>query len=316
MWRNLAKQAASRKVKFSSESHISSCFSSSTKFSRDSIILEKVRPFSVKSRFAVLGFSPNGPISSQKENLRKPSLLNSGEPFGFSGFSNGYANYAEAIVTTDAEEESSGPDENHQELLDEIERQNKVDSYLKKPKKMVGGLGIAKYNVLRKKQIQIETEAWEEAAKEYQELLMDMCEQKLAPNLPYVKSLFLGWFEPLRDAIANDQKMCNERKNKPAYAPYLDQLPADMMAVITMHKLMGLLMTNSGGVGNVRVVQAACQIGEALEHEVSKLGIFEYVKVSDQNLCSIVCSIRSKQDPSLYVCHSMNYGHSQNNKWL
>ncbi|KAF5775618.1 putative DNA-directed RNA polymerase [Helianthus annuus] len=32
--------------------------------------------------------------------------------------------------------------------------------------------------------------AWEVAAKAYQELLMDMCWQKLAPNLPYVKSLF------------------------------------------------------------------------------------------------------------------------------
>nr|CAB3503932.1 unnamed protein product [Digitaria exilis] len=40
-----------------------------------------------------------------------------------------------------------------------------------------------------------------------------------------------------------------------------------MMAVITMHKLMGLLMTGSGD-GSVRVIQAACQIGEAIEHEV------------------------------------------------
>ncbi|XP_015895265.2 DNA-directed RNA polymerase 1B, mitochondrial isoform X1 [Ziziphus jujuba] len=273
MWRNLTKQAASRKIiNFSYESQISSWFSSTAKFSKDSTFLEKVRPFSGNSRFTVLGFSPNGPISSQIENLRKPSLLNSGKPFGVSGFCNGvkgYASVAEAIVSTDAEEESSGLDENHhQDLLDEIERQNKVDSYLKKPKRMVAGVGISKYNSLRKKQIEIETEAWQEAAKEYRELLMDMCEQKLAPNLPYVKSLFLGWFEPLRNAIAADQKMCNERKNKPSYAPYLDHLPADMMAVITMHKLMGLLMTNSGGIGNVRVVQAACQIGEALEHEV------------------------------------------------
>jgi hypothetical protein len=43
-----------------------------------------------------------------------------------------------------------------------------------------------------------------------------------------------------------------------------------MMAVITMHKLMGLLMTGSGD-GSVRVIQAACQIGEAIEHEVCRL---------------------------------------------
>ncbi|EXC33103.1 hypothetical protein L484_014983 [Morus notabilis] len=36
------------------------------------------------------------------------------------------------------------------------------------------------------------------------ELLMDMCSKKLAPNLPYMKS-FLGWFEPLRNAIEQEQ---------------------------------------------------------------------------------------------------------------
>ncbi|CDP00493.1 unnamed protein product [Coffea canephora] len=94
-----------------------------------------------------------------------------------------------------------------------------------------------------------------------------MCEQKLAPNLPYIKSLFLGWFEPLKDAIAAEQDLCKDGKNRGAYAQYFDQLPAEMMAVITMHKLMGLLMTG-GGYGSARVVQAACHIGEAIEHEV------------------------------------------------
>ena len=79
---------------------------------------------------------------------------------------------------------------------------------------------------------------WEEAAKEYRELLMDMCEHKLAPNLPYMKSLFLGWFEPLRDAIVKEQEMYSEGKNRMAYAPYFVQLPADKMAVIAMHKIL------------------------------------------------------------------------------
>ncbi|VAI16824.1 unnamed protein product [Triticum turgidum subsp. durum] len=94
-----------------------------------------------------------------------------------------------------------------------------------------------------------------------------MCEHKLAPNLPYVKSLFLGWFEPLRDQIIAEQELVSERGTRASHAPYFNMLPADMMAVITMHKLMGLLMTGSGD-GSVRVIQAACQIGEAVEHEV------------------------------------------------
>lgn len=271
MWRNLAKQAASRRIMFStSESLIPFSSSSSSGyavFGKDSIFLEKIRLPRGSKGFSVLGFVRSGTVSSLEDKLGRPSLLNSAEPFGVSGFCKSYASVAEAIVEEDS---SSGPDET-QELLEEIVRGNMVDSYAKKPKKMAGGMGVAKYNMLRKRQIKIETEAWEEAAKEYEELLADMCEQKLAPNLPYVKSLFLGWFEPLRDAIAADQKMCSEKKTKPSYAPYIDQLAPDMMAVITMHKLMGLMMTNSGGLGSVRVVQAASQIGEAIEHEVSKL---------------------------------------------
>uniref|UniRef100_M8C8F6 DNA-directed RNA polymerase n=1 Tax=Aegilops tauschii TaxID=37682 RepID=M8C8F6_AEGTA len=129
------------------------------------------------------------------------------------------------------------------------------------------GIGYSKYVSLRQRQIRIETEAWEQAAKEYRELLADMCEHKLAPNLPYVKSLFLGWFEPLRDQIIAEQELVSQRGTRASHAPYFNMLPADMMAVITMHKLMGLLMTGSGD-GSVRVIQAACQIGEAVEHEV------------------------------------------------
>jgi DNA-directed RNA polymerase len=134
----------------------------------------------------------------------------------------------------------------------------------------VHGVGYHKYAMLRRRQIQIETEAWEQAAEEYRELLADMCQQKLAPNLPYVKSLFLGWFEPLRDQIIAEQELVGERGARASHARYFNMLPADMMAVITMHKLMGLLMTGSGD-GSVRVIQAACQIGEAIEHEVCRL---------------------------------------------
>ncbi|OEL29363.1 DNA-directed RNA polymerase 2B, chloroplastic/mitochondrial [Dichanthelium oligosanthes] len=129
------------------------------------------------------------------------------------------------------------------------------------------GMTYHKYASLRRRQIRIETEAWEQAAKEYRELLADMCEQKLAPNLPYIKSLFLGWFEPLRDQITAEQELVADHGSRASHGPYFNMLPADMMAVITMHKLMGLLMTG-GGDGSVRVIQAACQIGEAIEHEV------------------------------------------------
>lgn len=124
-----------------------------------------------------------------------------------------------------------------------------------------------KYYRLRRRQVKAETEAWESMVEEYRELEREMCDKKLAPNLPYVKQLFLGWFEPLRDAILKEQKSQKSRKHKAAYAPCIDCLPADKIAVIVMHKMMALLMTGREG-RFVRVVQVAVQIGVAIEQEV------------------------------------------------
>ncbi|KAK7816819.1 dna-directed rna polymerase 1 [Quercus suber] len=288
MWRNFAKQASSKNVikLSSSDSPLS------MKFSHDFISAQKIIPTRSNSS---LGFSPISIpflllLSSQNNGfgLGRPSFPNSSNPFAASSSSgnyNYYATAAEAIAITSEEELSgSGSDEVQDLMIRHRHRQDQlvVDSQWQqpnpKPKKMVAGMGIAKYNVLRNRQIKLETKAWEDAAKEYQELLTDMCEQKLAPNLPYIKSLFLGWFEPLRDAIAADQESRKEKKTKPSHYPFFDQLPPDMMAVITMHKLMGLLMTNTGGVGSSRVVQAALQIGEAIENEARIHRFFEKTK--------------------------------------
>lgn len=157
------------------------------------------------------------------------------------------------------------------ELLEEMtkaERKEKV--YSNRQRNLAArGMGSTKYHRLRRRQVKAECEAWQRAANEYKELLNDMCEHKLAPNLPYMKSLFLGWFEPLRNTIAAEQESYRSGKRKTAYGRFFDQLPADMMAVITMHKLMALMMTGGEhGHGHARVIQAACTIGDAVEQEV------------------------------------------------
>ena len=276
MWRSLVKQASNRKrFTFVPEPYTSSLpSSSSTGFSQDSLFPNKLKPSKAKSYgfygCPVLGFRENGVFSLQKDGLGRFSLSQSGNALSFSGkFWNlkGYGSAAEAVIST--EEDLSGSEEIH-ELMEAMSREEKKESFSKQPKQMVGGMGVTKYNTLKRRQIKIETEAWEESAKEYQELLADMCEQKLAPNLPYIKSLFLGWFEPLRDSIAVEKELC-KGNFKISHAAYFNELSADMMAVVTMHKLMGALMTSSGGTGGIRVVQAACQIGEAIEHEVRRL---------------------------------------------
>ncbi|XP_050213879.1 DNA-directed RNA polymerase 3, chloroplastic [Mercurialis annua] len=134
-----------------------------------------------------------------------------------------------------------------------------------------------KYNLLRRRQIREETEAWEGMVEEYKGLVKEMCERKLAPNLPYVKSLFLGWFEPLKEAIEGEQNFQRSKKQKAAFAPHIELLPADKMAVIVMHKMMGLMMIGHED-GCVPVVQVAVQIGMAIEQEVRIHSFLEKTK--------------------------------------
>ncbi|XP_028550491.1 DNA-directed RNA polymerase 2B, chloroplastic/mitochondrial isoform X1 [Dendrobium catenatum] len=172
------------------------------------------------------------------------------------GFIRGLASVAEEVVSTDVDEDVEAC----------VELKTIESSEESARKKQAALMSARKFHRLRRRQIKLETEAWEQAAKEYRELLEEMCKKKLAPNLPYVKSLFLGWFEPLRDKIAEEQELCKDVHCRTPYAPCFNLLPADMMAVITMHKMMGLMMTGDGS-GSILVVTAACKIGEALEQE-------------------------------------------------
>ncbi|XP_023745245.1 uncharacterized protein LOC111893416 [Lactuca sativa] len=258
MWRSVCNRASVKKLK---------SFADKSNF-RDTHLFEKPRQ---------LELHPYRNPSYGERGFRRINVL------GDSGFTNlgvsfsllhrSYKRYAssaaaEEIVSTEEEDSDEIREMVHHlnKEIKAVEMKSNCSDHEKQPR-LVNGIGQGKYIALRRRQIKIETEAWENAAKEYQELLVDMCEQKLAPNLPYVKSLFLDWFEPLKNAIASEQDLCREGRNRGAYAPQFDQLPADMMTIITMHKLMGLLMTG-GGQGGARVVQAALHIGEAVEHEV------------------------------------------------
>ncbi|CAI0462469.1 unnamed protein product [Linum tenue] len=273
MWRNFARRvSSSKRVKFPSSS-ASQC--------QDSNFLDRIRPPVLPSCSDSLlqsaGFRRSCFSTIQNLNLTGPY---SSIPAGYCTVPSlkRYGTAAAQVVSSTDESDLSGSDE-LQEMVKEFNKQQQQPQQKmelrqpqqppqpRRPKKMVAGMGIGKYNLLKKRQVKMETEAWEEAAREYQELLVDMCEQKLAPNLPYVKTLFLGWFEPLRNAILADQEACKEKNSKASHGPYFNELPADMMAVITMHKMMALLMTTNGANGSVRVVQAACGIGEAIEHE-------------------------------------------------
>ncbi|CAN0907935.1 DNA-directed RNA polymerase 2, chloroplastic/mitochondrial [Linum grandiflorum] len=259
MWRSLARRvSASKRLKFTPNS---------ATYSTDSNFLDRIRPPELSGLRQV--------CSSAVRNWYPGTFAGQISVHRFATS----ASAAQVAVSTTDESDLSGSDElqdlverfNGKQLKEqeEEEKKKKRTEFAQKrpPKKMVAGMGIGKYTILKKRQLKMETEAWEEKAREYKELLTDMCEQKLAPNLPYVKTLFLGWFEPFRNAILADQEACRQKNSKASHGPYFNELPADMMAVITMHKLMALLMTTNGANGSVRVVQASCAIGEAIEHE-------------------------------------------------
>lgn len=189
----------------------------------------------------------------------------------------------EAVVSSDVDEEAFTSSDEGRGQLNRLKSNNIVREVNRNQNSEVGErtMSKAKYQALRKRQMQLESDAWESAAQEYRELMADMCAHKLAPNLPYVKSLFLGWFEPLRDAIAAEQDQHESRKFKTTYGEYLLQLPADMLAVITMHKVMGLLMTGQDDC-SVQVVRAAIQIGDAVEQEVKVHNFLEKTKKKPQ----------------------------------
>ncbi|KAL1370451.1 hypothetical protein HN51_000714 [Arachis hypogaea] len=285
MWTYLAKRASSTKFKLPSESFYLPSSSNSRSFSRHSNFLEKIKPgrTQILPGFQFLGFDKVGVFAPRNE-LGGSSFSFSEEHFGFSKYlrlARYYGSAAEAIESTTDTEDDCPTSNEVQKLLEHMlkeEEKGKAKAQVETKNGSVEGMANYKFKMLRKRQIKVETEAWEEAAKEYQELLDDMREQKLAPNLPYMKSLFLGWFEPLRNAIAADQEYSKRNVHRLSHAPYFNELPAEMMAVITMHKLMGLLMTNSNGVGSARVIQAACQIGEAVEHEAKIYRFMEKTK--------------------------------------
>ncbi|KAL5996080.1 DNA-directed RNA polymerase 1B, mitochondrial [Asimina triloba] len=275
MLRIISKRASSSKniPPFSHPSLLLASLSPTSSLRGSSLIPDTAQRFDTlpfaSSVFSDMGVGGDGELSatdrwsgarrrSKTEMAKFPSFgVHFGSPFGIHQLLNpvmGFASVAEAVSSTDAEEEVSVV----QDAREFRQKQHKPPP---------NGIKQGKMFLLRKRQVKMETEAWEQAAKEYKELLTDMCEHKLAPNLPYMKSLFLGWFEPLRDAIFKEQQSCREGKNKASYAIYFDLLPAEMMAVITMHKLMGLLMTGKDH-GCTRVIQAACQVGEAIEQEV------------------------------------------------
>ncbi|KAM7273545.1 hypothetical protein ACFE04_028209 [Oxalis oulophora] len=105
------------------------------------------------------------------------------------------------------------------------------------------------------------------------------------------------------------------RKVRVAYAPHIDLLPPEKMAVIVMYKMVGLVMaTNDDG-----CVQAAIHIGQAIENEERMAGSLLVVKSQSKRMAGgdVLClrssfsatvgSYQSLMDILEHVTHSLLY---------
>lgn len=157
-------------------------------------------------------------------------------------------------------------------LMQEEEMRRKEEEMRRKEKER------EKYNWLRRRQIEAETEAWQKMVEEYRELEREMRQKMLAPNLPHVKALLLGWFEPFRTVVEAEQKAhrARSKKQQESIAPHVDDLPSDKVAVIVMHKMMAMVMENEEGC--VQLVHAAVHIGMAVEQEVMSVFGFQITR--------------------------------------
>ncbi|KAJ1433076.1 hypothetical protein SESBI_06293 [Sesbania bispinosa] len=69
---------------------------------------------------------------------------------------------------------------------------------------------------------------------EYIELEREMREKNLAPSSPHVKPLFLGWFEPLKEAIEAEQKSQGSKKHQAMFVPNIDVLPTKKWVLLVV----------------------------------------------------------------------------------
>ncbi|CAI9787426.1 unnamed protein product [Fraxinus pennsylvanica] len=129
-----------------------------------------------------------------------------------------------------------------------------------------------------------------------------MCERKLVQNLPYVKKLILGWFEPLRAAIEKEQKSKRSKKQKTASSTFIDALPADKMAVIVMHKIMGLLMMrgNEDYFSDISNLTRKCIVDES---QGISIGMPSDRAINTYCLCANLQSISQPIAPLMFELH-------------
>eukprot|EP01116_Phalansterium_solitarium_P004158 TRINITY_DN1505_c0_g3_i1.p1 TRINITY_DN1505_c0_g3~~TRINITY_DN1505_c0_g3_i1.p1 ORF type:complete len:487 (-),score=108.40 TRINITY_DN1505_c0_g3_i1:131-1591(-) len=146
---------------------------------------------------------------------------------------------------------------------------------------------------LFRRQQELETEAYEKAVERYKKLSQEVTRLGRAAALKPGEKLLLQWFEPLRAVIEQEQNdvravlqgdkdvagqfgvILSGSLKSPEQIPqvrkegeYLLRLPADKLAVIVLHTVLGMLLHHTEG---IPFTQACMDLGRAVQAEANMM---------------------------------------------
>lgn len=95
-------------------------------------------------------------------------------------------------------------------------------------------------NELTRRQVSLETETLDNAVKQYKTIMEDMVKMGRASQLGSMHWYVVEWYTPFMECIEAELRAinANERSiDRKLYGPFMKQLPADKLAIITMNSV-------------------------------------------------------------------------------
>ena len=127
------------------------------------------------------------------------------------------------------------------------------------------------------RQIILETRAVEAALARYRREAASMVQRGAGATLPAARKLLVSWFQPLADAIREEQfrvAKCVPGIDRSVYGPYLLLVDPEQLAVISMHAAVNAFMSPESDAeaigsapGTTRMTKLAVAIGSAVESQ-------------------------------------------------
>lgn len=127
------------------------------------------------------------------------------------------------------------------------------------------------YAALVRRQLALETRAVDEAVCRYREEAKSRDARGEAASAGPGRALLAKWFGPMCDAVAEEQEAVRRREkgtDRGVYGPYLLLVEPQKLAVITMHGVLGLILSEEEA-GSVRLTRAALHVGKCVQAQVN-----------------------------------------------